>query len=262
MATHFYQQKSSSTEEAMATKLRQLDQLLGLLSEEERLMLLKSELYKAHLRLSRGQSVRRESFEPSSVQVVMTILNEKKLDPYTRFILQALSIDLRAIMQDSSYPTFLTQWRSGPQNLAPQLQGMKRRLDILLPWVEWLNFGGVEIFEQKLLQAVEQAIDSTIARIKNYLLMTRLPLPQSLPELSSMQFFEAIMIDEQSKKAPGQSVLGVVDEVIKSQTPEEKSISGWVPRTEPDPDYVAPEQLPRPVHDWDPKPLDDWLDDL
>lgn len=267
LAIHFYQKKSDESAEQMGLKIRTLDAYLTKLTEEERLMFLKSELYKAHLKLSRGQTVRAESFEPSSLPLVLKTLNEKKLDPYTRFFLQAIAQDLKEITQDSGYPTFLVQWRTGPQNLSPQFQGLKRRLDILLPWVEWLNFNEVEGLELRLFEAVDLAVESVTARMRNYFLMGQVSIPQTLPDKNKMQFFSVVGIEEEKEK-PGTGVIEIIDQAIDEElgqqqsTSEDGAASGWVPRTEPDENYQPPKELPVPVKDWDPKPLDDWLDDL
>lgn len=267
LAIHFYQKKSDESAEQMGLKIRTLDAYLTNLTEEERLMFLKSELYKAHLKLSRGQTVRAESFEPSSLPLVLKTLNEKKLDPYTRFFLQAIAQDLKGITQDSGYPTFLVQWRTGPQNLSPQFQGLKRRLDILLPWVEWLNFNEVEGLELRLFEAVDLAVESVTARIRNYFLMGQVSIPQTLPDKNKMQFFSVVGIEEEKDK-PGAGVIEIIDQAIDEElglqqsTSEDGAVSGWVPRTEPDENYQPPKELPAPVKDWDPKPLDDWLNDL
>lgn len=267
LAIQFYQKKSDESAEQVALKIKTLDAYLTKLTEEERLMFLKSELYKAHLKLSRGVTPRAESYEPSSLPMVLKTLNEKKLDPYTRFFLQAISQDLKQITQDSGYPTFLVQWRTGPQNLSPQFQGLKRRLDILLPWVEWLNFNEVEGLELRLFEAVDLAVESVTARMRNYFLMGQVNVPQTLPDKSKLQFFSVVGIEEEKEK-PGAGVIEIIDQVIDEEqgqqqtTSEDGAVSGWVPRTEPDENYRPPEELPTPVKDWDPKPLDDWLDDL
>lgn len=261
LVVHYFQQKSELNEEQLSLKIRYLDTLLSQLSEEERLSLLKAELYKAHLRLSRGQNLRRESFEEASLQLVLKTLNEKKLDPYMRFFLQALSVDLRNLMQDSNYPTFLAQWRIGPQNLSPQLQGFKRRFDLLLPWVEWLKFSEIDGLEEKLKIASELAVESAILRIENFLLMTQLQKQKLLPNMNQLQFFTVVKLEGEKTSQDG-TALKIIENVIQNAKDGPDENKPWVPRAEPDPNYIAPTSLPAPVYDWDPKPLDDWLNDL
>lgn len=262
MALEFLQLNSPPSKD-WESDIRELDQLLRYLSKEERLMVLKAELYKAILKTSRGENVQRPTYRRQTLERLKKNFqnkNDEKWDPFSTYFVQALITDLELIMQDAYYPNFLNELRSN-RSLSSQSRSFKQRLDGLLPWVQWYFEGSLPGLKQKLLQTSEMALRLFNQRAKNLIFMTQFEMP-NLDQDQGLQFFQA-------KATPGKTESDEASEAPLEQldvdippAPKAPFDEKWVPKVAPDPDYEAPENLPEPVDDWLPKPVDDWLDDM
>jgi|GEM_PF-5272058 hypothetical protein len=264
MALEFLQLYTSGPK-SWDKEIRNLDQLLLHLSEEERLMILKSELYKAILKTSRGVSVERANYRPQTLERLQEKFGKvspEKWDPFSTFFLRAVMSDLKRIMLDAEYPNFINNLRSN-RGLTAAGRSFKQKLDVLLPWVQWYFEGSLPGLKQKLLQASEIALKLFADRASNLIFMTQFEKFDQKEEVKSLRFFEVQPIPNLASQdeSSSEGALKQIDVSIPP-APQEGLDEKWVPKIAPDPDYQVPETLPEPVDDWLPKPVDDWLDNM
>ena len=225
MALNFLQ-THSSFEVDREDELKELDQLLGKLTEEERLMILKSEFYKAVLKTSRGVPVQRSSYRRETLERLKKSFEDRNPENWNELsevFIQALIKDLEIIMQDVNYPNFLNQLNSR-RALTSQSRSFKQRLDNLLPWVQWYFEGSLPGLEQKLLQTSELGLQLITQRVKNLIFMSEFESEKSPSKAEKLSFFEAAPHPKASQKEEKSAEETIEGIDVESSAPAQKPL--------------------------------------
>jgi hypothetical protein len=264
------QQLQINSEDRVHTRQRIiiLDQLMEQITEQELLMFGKTELYKALFRQPRGLRPRPELFEHGTVQLANRALEEARKQtrthPFTTFFWEALNNDLKSIIETPQYRTFLTRFRNTPNQLEADDLLIRRRLELILPWLQWYQDGGIGEVNSHLQEALGSAIDALIARINDYLFLTRTTrLALTTDRQGDLSFFRLEARPDLQERSDQTTEVratleGALAPLIESVPKLPVPVNDWIPADTveqffspaPDPGYIPPEQMPSPVNDW------------
>lgn len=258
-----------------------LDQLLDLISEEDRLWLPKTELYKALLRGGRGVKLRHEYYERESIGILTQahLATQKAHNQeFTHFLFGSLLRDLSELMNTTNYQSFILRFKNAPNQLSGDQLLVKRKLDLILPWVHWYKEGGVELVNQKMQPILMEMLTNLNLRLNDYLFLTKnQKMTLQLDRKGDLTYFEQrplppakLATTPTDQTAPAETIVDRVVEVEKENTENKNQTEQWRPKDDlesffnpkPDTNYQAPESLPEPSNDWLPSPVNDWLDSL
>ncbi len=256
-----------------------LDQLLDLVSEEDRLWLPKTELYKALLRGGRGVTLRHEYYERESIGILTQAHRETKNahnQEFVHFLYGSLLRDLSELMNTTNYQSFILRFKNAPNQLEGDQLVVKRKLDLVLPWVHWYNEGGIELANTKLKPVLMEMLINLNSRLRDFLFLSKTQrISLQLERVGNLTYFEQrplpppkteIATSEKTNQAEA-----VVEAIIQREgTTLNTPSSEWKPKDDledffnpkPDTNYRPPTTLPEPSNDWLPSPVNDWLDSL
>jgi hypothetical protein len=246
-----------------------LDQFLDLLSEEERLFITKAELYKALFRITRDVSIRIELFDQQTLDIVTRARQEstglKETHPFFYQLYGSILGDLKPIIESPGYRTFVGKIRTSPSQLTNEELILKRKMEMVLPWIEWFQKGGVDQVNSYLVEAFNDYLNVIISRMNDYFFLTRDEnLTLSTTRDGDLSFFTLKDLPAGLNPKPVQedtdseNLETILAPILKQQDSLPKPVDDWRPRESaqdffkmaPDPNYVAPEALPDPVNDW------------
>lgn len=256
------------------SKVRQkiiiLDQLLEHLQEQELLMLGKTELYKAIFRRVQNQRPRLEMYELDSLRLAREAYEASKqkelTHPYLALLMGGLLNDIQGIMEAPGYRTFLVRLRANPNQLEGDHLITQRKLEMILPWLQWYQEGELDGVNYQLTRALDWMLDSMVNRFNDYYYLTRFQrLSIQTERQGDLTFFglqprpDLDVEPRATEPRPPtleETLAPVLDYVPPAQLPE--PVNDWLPRDSaqdffnpsPDPGYTPPTRLPDPVNDW------------
>lgn len=246
-----------------------LDQYLDLLSEEERLFITKAELYKALFRVTRNAQFRIELFEERTIDVVTRARQEsiglKETHPFFFQLYGSILSDLNTTIQAPGYRSFLNKLRSSQSQLNSDELMLKRKLEMILPWVEWFQKGGIDQVNFHLILALDDYLNVLVSRLNDYFFLTTMKLPNLITSKEGdLSFFSlkpypsGLTPSPMAKVEDSATIESILAPILNQQVILPKPVDDWKPKEsaeefflmQPDPSYVAPEVLPAPVNDW------------
>lgn len=213
-------------------KLKKLNSLLISLRKAEIYFITKTEVYKAIYEISPGQN-----FISTSINFNFPFLEKKFLDnkdryPFVYFLIYGLYNDYKAFREENSPKSKLAT-----------------------PWLNFFNENDFVDSRDKVKGLIEKIIDRLITKISFY----------NYGNESLDKSGDIIKIVQREIQKPGPAVKDIAESVIKklsdaknvdSAKGESSSAFSFsdLPLSElfpdPDPNYNAPENLPKPTDDW------------
>lgn len=227
--------------------LKKLDKLFAQMTKEEVFFLLKSEIYKDLL--NKPKLTNQSQLYDKKILRKLAELIDNKIDSYHQFakwIIIANYSDLKQIFDSPYFNTFIVEKKGiGLKN--PNAAMIGKKLNLILPWFEDIINQNPEEFHEMLKPIMMGLLDKITSKIEYLLEYSRFEKPQVALD-DNLKYFEIKMpAPKESQKDPLANLdlpEGKSEEVVKDQ---------WQPRNEPmepNPNYVAPENLPVPSNDW------------
>ena len=235
--------------EALAKKIKELDQMLAALTKEEVYFLLKSEIYKGLLEQPRLKN-QNPYYNPDILKPLNSII-EVRIDDYHKFaqwLLFAIYSDLSQNFDSPFYNTFMVKKKTGLSLKNKNLIMMQRKFDFTLPWYEEIVNSTPEEFHEGLKDNMFHLLDVIKMKMGDLIKFSRFDNFKIDSNKQSLTFFT-----NKSKEAPGkkeEEILGLTIEEKPQITVKKEE---WVPKNapeDPDPNYTPPEVLPEPINDW------------
>lgn len=236
-----------SERDNLSNVLKKLDKLFSQMTKEEVYFVLKSEIYKELLnkpRLSQQSQLYDKKILRNFAEVIDT-----KIESYHQFakwIIIATYSDLKQIFDSPYFNTFIVEKKGiGLKN--PNAAMIGKKLNLVLPWYEDITNQNPEEFHEMLKPIMIGILDKITVKIQYLLEFSRFEKNQLAPD-DNLRYFELkIPMPKEAPKDP------LLDIDLSEGKPIESNRDKWLPRNEPmepNPNYVAPENLPVPSDDW------------
>lgn len=243
--------------------LVKLDQVFESLSKEEIFFIIKTEAYKTILKHKPDLQVQKSSYNKDIIKFFDSYIHKEPITPFAKWTLYSIKSDLEEILESSMFATW--QVRKKYNNpLDGKLRRLEKKLNLLLPWYEYMKLTGPKEFDDGLKDLMLSLLDKINLysfQLVSYANPTTVEITPLRPKFT---YFEEREFDIEKKAEFEKTVEKVVDSVLKNQKPKAlpTPVNDWLPKEDgslpenaralptPDPNYKAPEELPKPVDDW------------
>jgi hypothetical protein len=265
--TSISQYKLTDNEKSQYMKsLILIDSYSNRLTKEELLFLGKSEILKSLFKGRTHLKPQKRSHNPKILLEIESWTKNTNLSEFTKWFLTALHSDLNAQFESPFFRQFMLM-RIGNKRLTElELKKLEKRFNLLLPWYEEYKNKGPELFQQDL----KTLLITTLSHVSQYYgLLSKYAYLSKKMQLLAFEKLTNIKIEVISKKASDKSVFTTLFPEVDPnyQAPEvlPKPVDSWMPLDDmkdfkakipdelfpkADPNYKAPEKLPEPVNDW------------
>jgi len=262
----FLQRKSESDEEIslFQKSISKMDPFASLLNKDELHFTIKTEIYKGILKKYKNAPIEKANVNLALIQECTKkaeeLKNKKKIHTFSYWVISALISDAKYLLTDPSNLNFLRVYKAGEQGSDKNFPIWKRKLNMVVPWLVFFE-GADEIEFESMIKNIHL---ETLRVISQYLLVMvqnsrfdkNIDIRPS--KFSNLKSFKWIEEKAALPKYPDENI-----SKQNSSSPSE-DIKGWVPKDKPndlnqpkaaidpapDPNYVPPANLPKPVNDW------------
>lgn len=226
------------------------------LEKRDLFFITKAEISKFILASRPDRSVQYRSYSQQRIEDILKTTDWDKFSNWSLYIFKSLLSDARSLIND---PRYISLWGTNPTN-SSELTLLRRRVELVLTWVDYLAFTPAEIANQSLDALALRALE----RIERAAwILTTLSNRPAITEQKKL--FELGPIDAPAAKdAEGKSVDKIISPIIEASLPKLPSpVNDWIPSEIPntphsgtniikkkDPFYTTPANLPKPTNDW------------
>jgi hypothetical protein len=243
--------------------LIKMDQAFEQLSKEEIFFIIKTEAYKSVLKNKPDLQIQKASYNKKILNYFDSYIEKDAISPFAKWALYSIKSDLEELLESSLFATWLVRKKYN-NPLDNKLRRLEKKLNLLLPWYEYIKMTEPKDFDAGLKDMMLSLLDK-INLYTLQLLSYSSPTPIEISPLRpTFKFFEEREFDLEKKTEFVQTLEKVVDSVLKDQKPVTlpTPVNDWLPKDDgslpenarayptPDPNYKAPEDLPKPVDDW------------
>lgn len=226
------------------------------LEKRDLFFITKAEISKFILASRPDRSVQYRTYDLQRIDDILKTTDWNKFSNWSHYIFKSLLSDARALIND---PRYISLWGTNPTN-SSELTLLRRRVELVLTWVDYLAFTPAEIANQSLDALTLRALE----RIERaaWILSTLSNRPAIAEQ---KKLFELGPIDAPASKATeSKSIDKIISPVIEAGLPKLPSpVNDWIPSEIPntphsganiikkkDPFYTTPTNLPKPTNDW------------
>lgn len=250
---------------SVEVQLKEIDSAFQMLSKEEIFFLTKTEIYKYFLRNSPKLPLKSNSFSVESVTKLEKFLNQKELLPFVKWFLTGISRDLELIFNSEGFSSYLSYRLKPNVRLTQKIRKVKKRLELLLPWYELTQSSNVNDINKSFLPIMKKCLTSIKTQSTRLVLFSRFTDNKKASISSTMKFFKLQEGTISNNKLNRDGVNEILDPIIEEHKKAGLPVptNEWVPNENdfaqaktplavptPDPNYIPPNALPKPVDDW------------
>ena len=126
---------------------------------------------------------------------------------------------------------------------------MQKKFDFILPWYEEIINSTPEEFHEGIKETLFDLLNVINRKGDDWMKFSRFDKFKIDPNKKTLSFFTTKSPTEVQKAKKEDEILGLTIE----EEPKPTVKAEWVPRNapmDPNPDYVPPADLPKPVNDW------------
>ncbi len=237
-------------------QLTELDSLMTNLSQGDRFFLAKSSVYKWILKYP-PQVKPPKSF---TLDMFLEVSNTKDLSPFAKWLVLALKSDSIDIQQNPGYQQYLKL--KNDKNTPFTLIGLKKRIDLILPWAYLFYQNQGENLNLQLVKHQFTLLKDVVEQYKLFYRFKGSRVPEQSKKLTLFKFQENIQDNSKTIDESLSELDKIIEKHRKAGIPvpvNEWSISKndeWSPGDDEgiilkaDPSYSPPKELPKPVDDW------------
>ena len=255
-----YRLDSESEEyERIQKKLAIIDQSFQKMSTSEILFFVKSQIYKEIIN-NRPQSFLQEMNEDNNlIREYQTHLQVNQDESNLKsWLKMAIQTDLKNLLENNNFVRALNSRDQGrPLNDIEQREFNKVKL--ILPWMRLFHYAENHQIQHYLTRMKYNIIEKLSLVLYQYHQLSS--FDDFIPNFNQeMGLFELLDQEQIKKRDDNQRIQSIVERIIQNARPLPRPVDDWRPKEElskakdlfpeVDPNYVAPEVLPKPVNDW------------
>lgn len=237
-----------------------IDQNLRPFSKKEIQFLVKSEIYKSILRAGNlSQKYPMALYDESIINNLDQKLNKEQteLHPYSLWIMNAVKSDLSNLFTSSYFSNYKLMKKKESSSNSVNIQKMDKKFTLLLHWYSlYINQTAPE-FEleiKKLIINQLRIISQASSIMMKYSQINGID-PKDKPDLNKMLLFKEKIKVEENISDSDEKIIDGLNGIEESK--EKSAKKDWTPNSNdtnpfpaPDPSYIPPKELPKPVDDW------------
>ncbi len=250
---------------SLKNKIKTLDSLLTNLDKKDHYFISKTSIYKWLLKNKPNITVPKSfSLEDFKAKAELD-----ELSPFPRWLLTALKTDSSKLIQAPNYDVYQKALERDPSKV--KNLSIHKRAEMIKPWLYLFQREGADQIDLRMMKFHFSILDHVIAQLKVFYQFNNKGIPQGNSKLSFFSFQEGQQADESQNKT-----LSILDQVIEKHREKNLPVptgewtlsdeDSWMPNSEkaefskiqkinmenpePDQDYKAPKNLPKPVDDW------------
>ncbi|MFZ8933178.1 MAG: hypothetical protein ACO20H_06605 [Bacteriovoracaceae bacterium] len=241
--------------------IKRLDYILPHLTKEEAFFLSKSEIYFNVLRQNRNKyDVEADLLNKSTLSTLENLIkkNSEIYSPYALWLSKAILSDLKILFESSLFSVYKALKKDERPLKSSQAKVLDTKLKMLLPWFKKFTTLSPKDLEEELKYNQFDQLKAVVRTSEKLLRFSRFKKLGAIPKDYTFQAFvlqeEETIIEEKVNEE------NIVENLPIPESPQKKEVKkaeNWVPKDlfpKPDPNYKAPDKLP--------KPIDDWIEDL
>lgn len=230
------------------------------LSKTDLYFIVKTEISKLLLSSRPDTSSLYKSYDAQRLQEIEQKTDWPAYSPWAQFVFRSFLKDAKLLVNDARFPSL---WLNSPSGQIEGLQVLRKRVELVLSWVDYFAFASVVSANEKL----EKLAIKNLGRIENasWILLTLSYSKDNQTEQKRTDIFSLSELKPNPKNSSAQDILDkIVDPLLETtMTKLPAPVNDWVPREienapfkgetiikKKDPFYSAPVLLPKPTNDW------------
>ncbi len=230
------------------------------LSKTDLFFIVKTEVSKLLLSSRPDTSSLYKSYDTKRLQEIEQKTDWPAYSPWAQYVFRSFLKDAKLLVNDARFPSL---WLSSPSGSIEGLQVLRKRVELVLSWVDYFAFTSVVSVNEKL----EKLAIKNLGRIEHasWILLSMSYAKENSTNQKPAELFSLSELKSNLKGSSAQEILDkVVDPLLEtSMTKLPAPVNDWVPREientpfkgetiikKIDPFYSAPVLLPKPTNDW------------
>ncbi|PIP90807.1 MAG: hypothetical protein COW01_12375 [Bdellovibrionales bacterium CG12_big_fil_rev_8_21_14_0_65_38_15] len=230
------------------------------LSKTDLFFIVKTEVSKLLLSSRPDTSSLYKSYDLKRLQEIEQKTDWPAYSPWAQYVFRSFLKDAKLLVNDARFPSL---WLNSPSGNIEGLQVLRKRVELVLSWIDYFAFASVVSVNEKL----EKLAIKNLGRIEHasWILLSMSYAKENSNDQKPADIFALSELKANLKGNTAQEILDkVVDPLLEtSMTNLPVPVNDWVPREienapfkgetiikKKDPFYSAPVLLPKPTNDW------------